>query len=361
MPRYDHNATNLFIRLERTKPGSNHTPLENYCTEALACLLISHSKFRKRFLKECAKRLQTRVPDCEPEILTQVQLQRDKHKNRYSRRARNDRFVQFDISIQFASPTSETWVIEAKVHSPLCTDQVRKYERLVCDRASGQKGHVLLLVPKRATIPLEIEKQPRLYWEDVSTIAKEASSGSGLDLLGLFHCFLRQKKLSPVTLPKLPSTQLKQPIHLVGYMHEFGQLLTEMSREMNKKKVFSASKRAIAKLGRNEDEDRYEYGFYFCRPDGWIGIVFPNGKNPKGLVLWLEFTASGQISKNDLCKASEANNVKHDAIKLMPIEDGAKTFIEIRKTITPAMTADDVESWLRNQLETMRKIVGRRK
>ena len=54
---HDHDlANNLFVRLAITKPHPKHSPLENFCTEALVVCLRNSTRFRKRFVDLCATR-----------------------------------------------------------------------------------------------------------------------------------------------------------------------------------------------------------------------------------------------------------------------------------------------------------------
>ena len=333
-------ASNLFSRLVNAK-ADKHTPLENFCTEALVWCL-RHSKyieFRKRFLETCAEELlptdhDSGPPSFCPRISTQVR----------------EGGVQFDIEIQW--PNKCRWIIEAKVDAPLTAKQIRDYEKLL-----PRPNRLILLVPKSKRIPPGVNAA-RIYWEDVCEIAGVISSKHYFDLLDQFYDFLKTKNMSPITLPKLTENQLTDPSHLVGYQFELGRLLERLKVSKN----LRADRGKKPELGYNEVTRWYDYGLYLTNNDGWVGIVFPNGKKPKRLVLWFEITVKGKFSKEDVKREADRNSAKQDRLgrgdklNVEPDEENANTHIHVFKRVGNEMSTADVESWIKEKASLMKEL-----
>jgi hypothetical protein len=272
-------ADNVFVRLATTKPHSNHTPLENFCTEALVACLRNSEGFQQAFVELCATCLGTAWPEALTEISTQVvppTLPRSADTTPSSVR----KGLRFDIEIRVAAPANFRIVIESKVDAAVDPQQLKAYADCL-KQNSEPSGNVLLLVSSAKRIPLAARSVRKILWEQVYECAEKAAAGKnskeaeatfGELLTQQFSRFLYSKGLSSINMPKLSSSELSGFPGAMRFLSVFEVLLKKLKSSGELK-----ASRKIPGIESDENRSLVWFGIHMTEPgykDAWIGMEF---------------------------------------------------------------------------------------
>ncbi|OHB70917.1 MAG: hypothetical protein A2W23_03760 [Planctomycetes bacterium RBG_16_43_13] len=174
---------NLFIQLEGYALNREKTDEENLVTEIFVYLLNSSKHLQKKFLshlladqrKSLKKKLlrQFRNPEIESQVPSGDSI--------------------FDISI-YSKNSDERIIIENKVGSKPCIDQIRKYLK-------SNIGYVALLTPTNVN---SVNQKNRRYlghfcWKDVYKIIKKMYEKQGSEIMGEFMKYMEEKNMGPLS------------------------------------------------------------------------------------------------------------------------------------------------------------------
>jgi len=212
----DPQADNIFSRLisytpRRGKDGNQRTPLEDFCTEALAWCLINSDEFRRRFLGLVEDGFKGRPKDYAANISTQVKYNSDEDD---SEDGQDNLDGRFDLVIQI---NRLVIVVESKVEDGLGPDQVEKYRWEIDKGKRFRNCETKLLVTLtkyKIDLPEKYLKRidAQLRWRDVQKILQDISSIHPQDalqssvpsmvILRQFSAFLKSKGMIFMNIPK---------------------------------------------------------------------------------------------------------------------------------------------------------------
>jgi hypothetical protein len=188
--------------------------------------------------------------------------------------------AQFDIELRFSLPKGLRIVIESKVDSPVKPEQLREYADLL-EQTNGPKGRLLLLVSSAKRIPVDARAVRKILWEEIYERAVTGSRDSyskgekrpaELFLRDQFSQFLHSEGLSPVSIPKLPPSQLSAFPEMMRFLGAFQQLLLKLKS--------SGELKAPHQQPTMEDDEKRHltwYGLNLAESGyigGWVGIEF---------------------------------------------------------------------------------------
>ena len=237
----------------------------------------------------CATRLSIQSPRDEPQISTQVVPPKVQLANVKASSLAPLKRAQFDIELRFLLPKALRIVIESKVDSPVKAKQLQRYSDLL-EQTNDPNGHLLLLVSSAKRIPVDARAVRKILWEEIYELALEGSRDSypkgerrpaELFLREQFGQFLHSKGLSPVSIPKLSSSQLSVFPDTMRFLSAFEQLLLKLKssselKASNQKPVMEFDeKRHLSWYGLNLTEPAYK--------NGWVGIEFNHQTNAVSL------------------------------------------------------------------------------
>lgn len=356
---HDHNlANNLFVRLAITKPHPKHSPLENFCTEALVGCLRNSMQFRKRFVDLCTTRLSIQRPSGEPEISTQVVPLKVQLTNVRGSSSVPVKRAQFDIELRFLLPKGLRIVIESKVDSPVKAEQLQGYCDLL-EQTNDPKGHLLLLVSSAKRIPGNAPAVRKILWEEIYERALAGSRDrypkgekrpAELFLREQFSQFLHSEGLSPVSIPKLSSSQLSAFPDTMRFLGAFEQLLLKL-------KSSGELKAPHQKPTMSVDEARHLtwYGLQLAESaytGGWVGIEFNHQIDAVSLLF------SATVPKG----TTTTLGVKFPGrCKFIPVEN--ETWLEVQQPLESHYNGNEKEitRWIKDAAEAMKEFAKQRR
>jgi len=316
-------------------------------------------QFRKRFVDLCVTRLGIQARRDEPEISTQVVPPKVQLAD-VSRSSRAPlKRVQFDIELRFLLGRRLRIVIESKVDSPVKAEQLKGYSDLLA-QTNDPKGYLLLLVSSAKRIPVDARGFRKIIWEEVYECAVTENRDSypkggkrpmELFLQEQFGQFLHSQGLSPVSIPKLSSSQLSAFPDMMRFLSAFQQLLLklkssgELKAAHQKPAIEVDEKRHLTWYGLNLAESGYT--------GGWVGIEF----NHQISVVSLLFAATVPRGTRT------ALGVRFPgSCKFIPVED--ETWLEVHQPLVQGRyngSEKEISGWIKDAVEAMNEFVKKLK
>jgi hypothetical protein len=216
----DEHAENLFARLFSYSPRSERNPLEDYCTEGLAWLLIQSPEFAAEFLKTIRGRLgraanpQLANYSGALDVSTQVSYTGEDNESGDGDDSRGGRF---DLVLRPAGSDDFIVILESKVGlDPKVGAQAAKYKRQLkahpqFSQVSEGERYVLTLTPASGTPP---GADAHLSWQGVyellDSFSKSRPSTNPLKpWCKHFADFLKTSHIALVKLPILDSATIQ--------------------------------------------------------------------------------------------------------------------------------------------------------
>ncbi|MCC7519611.1 MAG: PD-(D/E)XK nuclease family protein [Verrucomicrobiae bacterium] len=294
-------AENLFERLFSYSPRPGRTPLEDYCTEALAWCLLKSPSFRQQFLH----RVDSNRTWGEVDVATQYSYRTSGEEEEAEATSDAGRF---DLLITSRDSTDVAVVIESKVDADFGYQQLSRYSKSPALRKYTTTTVVTLLKyaskPKGATV--------HVRWAEVQQmLAGTGTQESAASFLQQFADFLKRRglypmKLSPITVDKLGSLECT-----MCAIVEMKQILEAVATGTE---VLGSKRRARFDLGTQEAFHRSWVGYRSVggAPWFWMGFVFDHKR--KETVLWVDMT----IEKDRRNLKAELPKEVRAAFKLLP-------------------------------------------
>jgi len=267
----DEHAENLFARLFSYTPRAERNPLEDYCTEGLAWLLVKSPEFAASFLTTIRERLggaaDTQLTSYRGALHVSTQVSYTGEDDG-SGEGNDSRGGRFDLVIKPEEGENFIVVLESKVGlDPAIGMQSAEYkERLKShpqfSQVSKGERYVLTLTPASGTPP---GADAHLSWQCVHAILDDFSKSPGTDPLKPwfkhFAEFLKSRHIALVKLPTLDAATIQS-------FQRIGPFLSVAKEHFG---AF-ANDDVLKKFFRKRDAERPVVDFEESERDVWYGI-----------------------------------------------------------------------------------------
>lgn len=291
----DPRATNVLARLFSYTPRSElRTPIEDFCTEALAWCLISCDDFARDFLanvKENLKRqgmLRRNLEAFVGEIDVGTQLSFEVDPGEEETEEQEVGGGRFDLVIRPQLGPSFIIVIESKTtFDRKIGSQLSAYRDALRERQfiHYQERYVISLTPWR---PQASKGYARLTWQEVHKCLDDASAGNSV--VRQFADFLHTRSLSKLSLMKLETEQLGQ-LQRIGPFFEDARRM--FGRFQNEPKLRAIFKRHTERPILEHDKNRKSlfWGIYSGNRNPWAyaGLWLRESE----ILLYVQFMVDG--------------------------------------------------------------------
>lgn len=352
--RSDHiHADNLFHRLFSYAPRPSRSPLEDFCTEALAWCLLQPSNFQRELLDGIRERMNVRGElkpllkeyAGEVKIFTQLTYRGIPTEEETTGISAG----RFDLVLRSVPDTEFVIVIESKVGTdPRLNDQVGDYKDALQKLPEWQtvsERYVVSLTP--ASHGPE-NADAHLSWNEVhrllNTAAKrEDEPTAHRATFRQFADFLENRGLNLVTLMRLTTQQIQSFTESVPFFHDAHKFFERFADNESLKALFKTERSRIPRV------EAY-------KGDGWYGIYSSDGKwtyagfyfREGTMGLCLEVNVQGDLLKNANGFSAEAQAALKHAESLFntkPTYHGDRTTFRFTRPQKEGDETDDMIEW----------------
>lgn len=350
----DHvHADNLFHRIFSYSPRPARSPLEDFCTEALAWCLLQQSALQSKLLDEIRSKLDERdklkplfkVYAGNLEIFTQlsyggVPLEAETTGVSAGR---------FDLVLRSVPDTEFVIVIESKTGTdPHLNAQVGDYKDALQKLPEWQtvsEHYVVSLTPASHGPP---NADAHLSWTKVHGLLSELARredepASHRTIFKQFADFLDSRGLNLVTLMRLTTDQIQSFADSARFFDEAKKFFERFAENESLKALFKTPRSRIPVV--DAEKGAGWYGIYSS--DGtwtYAGFYFHDGK----MGLCLEVISQGDLLEKTKSFSAEAQAaIKHSEsiFNTKPTYDGGRTFIRFTRPQMEADETDDMIEW----------------
>ena len=347
------HADNLFHRLFSYSPRPLRSPLEDFCTEALAWCLLQQSTLQNELVDEIRSRLDERgelkpllkAYDGKLEIFTQLSYRGVAPEAETTATTSG----RFDLVMRSVPNTKFVIVIESKVGADSdLNDQVKDYKSALQKHPEWQtvsERYVVSLTPASHG-PLNADAH--LSWTKVhgllsKAVERENEPASHRTTYKQFADFLDSRGLNLVTLMHLTIDQIQSFAESARFFHEAKKFFECFAENESLKSLFRTQRSRAPVV--DTDQGVGWYGIYSSDGEwSYAGFYFLGGK----MGLFLEVVAQGNLLNNAKCFSSEAQTaIKHAELlfNTPPTYDGGRKGFKFAKPLTESDETDDMIKW----------------
>ena len=347
MRESDPFAGNLLSRLFSYTPREGEkrerSPLEDFCTEALAWCLLNSQDFAMSFL-DLIDISSAKSGNSQVEVHTQW---------RYDEKPDEDSpgesdAGRFDMVLLSKGSQDFAVIVEVKTWSRF-SDQLARYRTWLGNRKKGFGNfHQTKLVTLTPLNNKPAESDVHIQWCDVDRLLIDPTGNIENEkklVFNYFSTFLKQKALCMENIPAIPNEILERLPDLRRALNDLSKIIKQLvASEMVKAK----RKMPAWEFDDSKDASWSWLGVYTSNPaDGYVGVGFHDDKNEVP-VLWAEFSITGD-RHNDLNRA----NLKG----VSEVEDAdGRTFIKFKQPLDKNYNgqADKILHWFNEQIQQIR-------
>ena len=350
----DHpHAANLFHRLFSYSPRPARSPLEDFCTEALAWCLLQPSNFQCELLDEIRGRLDAngklkpRLKAYAGKLTVPTQLSYRGEPMEEKDEATVGSAGRFDLVLRSVPDTEFVIVIESKVGTdPGLNDQVGGYKAAlqIPEWKTVSERYVVTLTrssngPPNADAHLSWDKVHGLL---IKAAKRENEPAAHRSTFKQFGDFLENRGLNLVKLMRLTTQQIQSFTESAPFFDQAHKFFECFENNESLKALFNTKQSRIPRV------ETY-------KGDGWYGIFSQDWRNYAGFYfrdgkmgLCLEVNVHGDLLKNAKGFSAEAQAAIENSkllFKTPPKYDGGRTTFRFSRARKDEEETDDMIAW----------------